>query len=422
VSLLRRVVGFFTAPRRLDLRDPAGWSGLDGDLGESVTESSVLGQSAAWACLNLLVGTAASLPLMVYRDLPNGGREVARDHALYRILHDSPNSEQTSLDFLEQICLSLELRGNGYAEIDRIGDRIVALTPIHPDVMTVRRDSSGDLAYRWRDQAGRYQSGGQREILHIRGFGGDPLGGISTLTHARKVFGLGASINRAALRTFVNGLRPSGILSFEKTFKTPEQRDELERLLVEKFAGAMNAGRPMVLEAGGKWEQLTFNPEEAQMLQSRAFSVEEIARIFGVPPHMIGHTAGNTKLGSSIADMTEGFTKYSLRRRLSRIEKALMQQLLSPADRAAGVIIEFNLEGLLRGASEARARFYQLMLQAGVMTINEVRALENLPPVEGGDVPRMQSQNIPITQAPGLSTQIGHNGGPPLEDDNAQNA
>ncbi len=417
MNLLRKMLPGFFQPKALSLNDPNGWPGLDGDLGEAVTETSVLNLSAAWACLNLLVGTQASLPLMVYRDRPGGGREVAKDHPLYRILHESPNAEQTTLDFLEQLGLSLELRGNAYAEIDRIGERIVALTPIHPDAMSVRRDSSGDLEYRWRDQARRYQVGNQREILHIRGFGGDPLGGISTLTHARKAFGLAASINRAALRTFINGLRPSGILSFDKVFKSPEQRDELERLLVEKFAGAMNAGRPMVLEAGGKWEQLTFNPEEAQMLQSRAFSVEEIARIFGVPPHMIGHTAGNTKLGSSIADMTEGFSKYSLRRRLRRIELALMKQLLTAADIAAGIIIEFNLEGLLRGASEARARFYQVMLAAGVMTINEVRALENLPPVPGGDVPRMQSQNIPITQAPA----IGHNGGPPLEDDDAEN-
>lgn len=418
MNILRKAAAFFTSPRPLALTDSAGWPGLDGDLGEVVTESSALNLSAAWACLNLVVGSIASLPLMVYRDKPGGGREVAKDHPLYRLLHESPNADQTTLDFLEQIGLSIELRGSGFAAVDRIGDRPIALTPIHPDVMTVRWDAGGDLAYRWRDRAGRYHTGGARDVLHIRGFGGDPLGGIPTLSHARRTFGLSTSVNRAALRTFVNGLRPSGIFSFEKGFKTGEQRQEFEDLLVTKFSGAMNAGRPMVIEHGGKWEQLTFNPEESQMLESRSFSVEEIARFFGVPPHMIGHTAGNTKLGSSMADMTEGFSKFSLRRRLRRIELALMKQLLSAADIAAGIIIEFNLEGFLRGASEARARFYQVMLAAGVMTINEVRALENLPPVEGGDVPRMQSQNIPITDAAG----IGHNGGPRLEDDDAEDA
>ncbi|RYE84778.1 MAG: phage portal protein [Hyphomicrobiales bacterium] len=417
MNLFRKAAEFFTSPRRLSLTDPAGWPGLDGDLGQAVTESSVLNLSAAWACLNLLVGTVGSLPLMVYRDRPGGGREVAKDHPLYRLLHESPNAEQTTLDFLEQLCLSIELRGNGFAEKDYIGSKLVALTPVHPDAMTVRRIASGDISYRWRGLDGRYREGSSANILHIRGFGGDPLGGLSTLTHARKSFGLAASVNQAALRTFVNGLRPSGVLKFDKVM-SPDKRAELEQLLAEKFMGAMNAGRPMVLEAGGTWEQLTFNPEEAQMLESRAFSVEEIARLFGVPPHMIGHTAGNTKLGSSIADMTEGFSKFSLRRRLRRIELAFMKQLLTAADIAAGIIIEFNLEGLLRGASDARARFYQLMLAAGVMTINEVRALENLPPVPGGDVPRMQSQNIPITQA----SAIGHNGGPPLEDDDAEDA
>lgn len=416
MNLFRKAAAFFTSPRNLSLTDPASWPGLDRDIGEAVTEHSVLNLSAAWACLNLLVGTVGSLPLMLYRDRPGGGREVAKDHPLYRLLHESPNSEQTTQDFLEQISLSIELRGSGFAEKKWIGDRPVGLKPIHPDVMTVRRDS-GLIRYRWLGEDRRYREGTAREILHIRGFGGDPLGGISTLTHGRKAFGLASSVNQAALRTFVNGLRPSGVLKFDKVM-SPEKRAELEQLLAEKFMGAMNAGRPMVLEAGGSWEQLNFKPEEAQMLESRAFSVEEIARLFGVPPHMIGHTAGNTKLGSSIADMTEGFSKFSLRRRLRRIELALMKQLLTPADVAAGLIIEFNLEGLLRGASEARARFYQIMLAAGVMTINEVRALENLPPVPGGDVPRMQSQNIPITEARG----IGDNGGPPLEDDDAEDA
>lgn len=215
MNILRKAASFFSSPRPLSLTDPAGWPGLDGDLGEVITENSVLNLSAAWACLNLVVGSIASLPLMVYRSRPGGGREVAKDHPLYRILHESPNEEQTTLDFLEQIGLSLELRGNGYAEKDRIGGRIVGLTPIHPDVMTVRR-VGGDLQYRWREQDGGYRTGAARDILHIRGFGGDPLGGISTLAHARKTFGLATSINRAALKTFVNGLRPSGIFSFEK--------------------------------------------------------------------------------------------------------------------------------------------------------------------------------------------------------------
>ena len=212
MKLFRKMTGFFTSPRSLSISDPAGWPSIDGDLGEAVTETSVLNLSAAWACLNLVVGSIASLPLMVYRDKPGGGREVAKDHPLYPLLHESPNADQTTLDFLEQVGLSIELRGSGYAEIDRIGDKPVALTPIHPDVMDTRWDSAGDIAYRWRGRDGRYRTGGPREILHIRCFGGDPLGGLSTLTYSRKAFGLASSVNRAALRTFINGLRPSGLL------------------------------------------------------------------------------------------------------------------------------------------------------------------------------------------------------------------
>jgi HK97 family phage portal protein len=406
VNLLRKMASFFTS-RPVTLTEPEGWPGNYPALPGEVSESSVLALSAAWACLNLLCGTQASLPLMVYRQ-QGSARVVAKDHPLYRILHDSPNADQTALDFWEMQSLALELRGNAYAEKDFVGPRLVGLTPVHPDSVTVRRRSDGELEYRWTVE-GVGRVGTSADLLHIRGFGGSPLGGLSTLTHARHALGLAGAINRAALTTFVNGLRPSGVLTFEK-FLTPEQRKDTKDALVSQFMGAMNAGRPMVLEGGTKWEQITFNPEDAQMLESRAFSVEEICRFFGVPPFMVGHTEKTTSWGSGLEQQILGFQKFTLRRRLKRIEAALMKQLLTPADIAAGITIEFNLEGLLRGDSAARASFYSTLLNAGVMTINEVRALENLPPVPGGDVPRMQSQNVPITDA----GRIGHNGGPPL--------
>jgi HK97 family phage portal protein len=147
------------------------------------------------------------------------------------------------------------------------------------------------------------------------------------------------------------------------------------------------------------WHALSINPDDAQMLESRAFSVEEICRFFGVPPFMIGHTEKSTSWGTGIEQQTLGFQKFTLRRRLKRIEQALEKQLLTPKDRAEGVTIEFNIEGLLRADSQARAQFYGRMTAIGAMTINEVRAYENLPPVEGGDVPRIQMQNVPITDA-----------------------
>ncbi len=399
MNLLQKAVSYLA--RSIGLTDPRLYRALGSvptSSGETVNTASVLGLAAAWACVNLLAGTIASLPLMVYRTR-GGARTVASDHPLYRILHDSPNADQTALDFWEFVCASLELHGNAYAEVVRARNgRIIALgVPITPELVTVRRLDTGALEYEWVDQ-GRRIIAGQDRVLHIRGFGGNPLGGLSTLSAGRQSFGLAQAIERASGDTFRNGVRPSGLLKTADTL-TIDQRKQAEELLQEKFAGAINAGRPMLLDRGMDWVQLSISPEDAQMLQSRAFSVEEVCRFFGVPPFMVGHTEKTTSWGTGLEQQTLGFQKFTLRRRLKRIEQALEKQLLSVADRLAGITIEFNLEGLLRADSAARASFYQLMLTNGVMTINEVRSLENLPPVEGGDEPRMQMQNVPITQA-----------------------
>jgi HK97 family phage portal protein len=385
--------------RNLTIREPDGWypTGQMSDTGEHVTGEAALSLSAVWACVNLVAGTGGSLPLMVYRTSRDGTRTVAVDHPLYRILHDSPNYDQTAVDFWEFAFASLELWGNAYARIERSAGQVRALHPIIPACVSVRRLKNGDIEYTWSEN-GQSFTETDRRVLHIRGFGGNPLGGMSTLQFGRNTFGLARAIDKSAGATFKNGLRPSGVLTFEKWLTEP-QRDLAESKLIEKFVGAVNAGRPMVLEGGTKWQSLSINPEDAQMLESRRFSVEEVCRFFGVPPHMIGHTEKSSSWGTGLSEQTLGFQKFTLRRRLKRIEQALEKQLLTPADRTSGIVIEFNLEGLLRADSAGRASFYKEMTAIGAMTINEVRALENLPAVDGGDVPRMQMQNVPITEA-----------------------
>ncbi|WP_376709092.1 phage portal protein [Pseudochrobactrum lubricantis] len=379
--------------------------------GEIVTDSTALALSTVWACVNLISGTISSLPLMVYRTNPDGSRVVAKEHPLYRLLHDSPNYDQTALDFWDFIAASIELRGNGFAKIVRSGGRIVSLDPINPSRMQVRRLLSGELQYSWSSNGKSFVSN-DRDILHIRGFGGDPLGGMSTLRFARNTFGLAQSAERFASDMFVNGLRPTGVLKF-KPWLTAEQREIAKKEMADKI-GSGNGGKPLILEGETDWQQLTISPEDAQMLETRGLSVEEVCRFFGVPPHMIGHTTKTTSFGAGIESQTLGFQKFTLRRRFKRIEQAVEKQLLLPSDRAAGIVVEFNQEGLLRGDSKGRSAFYQVMTAIGAMTINEVRRLENLPPVEGGDVPRIQMQNVPITDSD--SNLLGHNGGPPLED------
>ncbi|WP_374832968.1 phage portal protein [Paenochrobactrum pullorum] len=397
-KMLNGFIGSTPAKRNLTIREPDAWYPADsiGGAGEIITERNVLALSAVWACVNLISGTISSLPLMIYRTNADGSRDVASDHPLYAVLHDSPNYDQTAVDFWDFIAASVELWGNGYARVDRSVGNVRALTPILPALMSVQKKQNGDLIYKWTED-GKANEATDRDILHIRGFGGNPLGGASTLFFGRRVFGLSQAAERSAGSMFENGLRPSGVLKFDK-WLTDEQREVAEQKLAAKI-GSGNAGKPIVLEGGTEWQQLTITPEDAQMLESRSFSIEEICRFFGVPPHMVGHTSKSTSWGSGIEAQTLGFQKFTLRRRLKRIEQALMKQLLTPADKAAGVIIEFNQEGLLRGDTVGRARFYQQMTAIGAMTINEVRALENLPPVEGGNVPRMQMQNVPITEA-----------------------
>ena len=375
------------------LPDPLGspaWTG------EQVSAQSALALPAVWACVNLIAGSIASLPLQVFRDR-DSGREPARAHPLYRLLHDSPNYDQTALDFWEFMAAALELWGNAYARVGRTNGRVSGLFPVNPALPVVSRRKSGAIEYRWSEDGTEYVLT-DGDMFHIRGFGGDPLGGMSTLHFGRQTFGLAQAVGRSASTTFANGMRPSGVLSFPEWLK-PDQRDLAETRMVEKFSGAVNVGRPMVLEGGVTYQPLTLKPEDAQMLETQRYSVEEVCRFFGVPPHMVGHTEKSTSWGSGIEQQTLGFVKFTLRRRIKRIEQAIMQQLVTPEERSRGLAVEFNLEGLLRGDSAGRARFYQTMTGIGAMTINEVRALENLPPVPGGDQPRLQMQNVPITEA-----------------------
>lgn len=400
--MIKSIIRLFSKAQDVSVRsisqtNPDGWSeGHAAFSGEDINGRGALSLSAVWACVNLIAGTGASLPFMVYRET-DAGRKVAKDHYLYRVLHDSPNYDQTAVDFWEFTLASLELWGNSYAKIDRSGGKVRAIHPVAPHIVSVkRRKTDGKIEYRWSEDGVSYVET-DATMLHIRGFGGHPLGGMSTLSFGRNTFGLAKAIERAAGGMFKNGLRPSGILSMPGVLKD-DQRDAIEAGLQKKFAGAVNAGKPMVLEGGVKWESLMLNPDDAQMLESRGFSVEEICRFFQVPPFMIGHTEKSTSWGTGLEQQTLGFQKFTLRRRLKRVEQAVSKQLLTPEDRARGISVEFNLEGLLRADSAGRSRFYQTMTGIGAMTINEVRSLENLPPVDGGDVPRMQMQNMPITE------------------------
>lgn len=388
-SYIRRVFTV-SAPGKIE----AGMS----SAGARVEAGDVLALSSAYACVRLLSGTIASLPLGVFRETSSGHSEPMKDHPLWRILHRAPNPEQTAFDFWSGGAASFELRGNILARKNfGSNGQIAALTPMAWDLTTIWRGDDGEL---------RYKNGEDEltasDVLHIRGFGGGPEGGLSTISLACETFGIAKAINQAAGKTFANGVATSGVLSADRDIPA-EKMTEAQRLIEEKYVGAVNAGRPLILNNGLKWQSISINPNDAQMLESRAFSVEEVCRIFGVPPHMVGHTEKNSSWGTGIEQQTLAFQKFTLRARLKCIETALEQQLLTPDDIAKGISIQFNLEGLLRGDSAGRTAFYSSGLQNGWLTINEVRAKEGMPPVAGGDVPRMQMQNVPITEAGNLA-------------------
>lgn len=381
----------------LSLTSREGWQTETSHSGEPVTTESLLSLSTAWSCVNLWCGVVATLDCEVWRTDPRTKRPVrALEHPLQAIL-DGPNLDQTDVDFWEFVTASLEMRGNAYAEKGRVGGRLVALYPLRPDLMEVKRvRETGRLRYRFPGEDGFVRELDQDDVWHMRGPGGSPLGGLSTIAFGRNSFGLALAIDKAAGTTFKNGVRPSGILKFKDWLKA-DKREAAHAKLVREHTEAMNAGKPLVLEGGAEWQQISFSPEDAQMLESRAFSVEDICRWFQIPPILVGHSAKVSAWGTGIAQIIQGFVKFGLRRRLKRIEKSARQQLFTAQERGEGYFIRFNMDELMRGDPDARSKFYQAMVRLGVMTINEVRALEGFEPLEGGDEPLLQSQNVTLS-------------------------
>lgn len=380
------------------IRDPQNSSDRYGSSasGMCVNDQTALGNSAFFACLRTVSSTGGALPLPVYRTDSKGVAIEARDAPLWNVLHDSPNADQTALDYWEFVFVSLLMRGNHFARKLKEGPRLIGLDPVRPDIVSVRRREDGRIGYRWSWDRQSFDLT-EDDVFHIRGFGGGPLGGLSVLAYARESLGVAIAADRAAGSMFANGAMPSGALKFKEWLdadKRKEQRDDIE----ERFTGTMNAGRPFILEGGSEWQQISLKADDAQLLQSRSWSVEEICRWFGVPPPMIGHAGTATNWPTGVEQQVLNFVKFTLTPYLRRIEQSIKKQLLTPAERAQGMFAEFNLEGLLRGDSQGRMNFYRGMTQIGAMTRNEVRAKENLPPIDGGDVVTIQSQNVPLEQ------------------------
>jgi len=378
--------GLFRSRDKPKNRVGGGWSFLFGGTtsGKVVNERTAMQTSAVYACVRILAESVAGLPLHVYERTANGSKSTKPSHPLYRLLHDEPNREMTSFVFRETLMSHLLLWGNAYAQIIRDGRGFpIALYPLLPDRMAVDRNESGELVYTYQSDKGQVKL--RREnILHIPGLGFDGLIGYSPIAMAKNAVGLALATEDYGAAFFANGANPGGVLEHPGVIK-PEQADRLRESWQSQFGGA-NAHKVAVLEEGLKFHQMSIPPEQAQFLETRKFQINEIARIFRVPPHMVGDLEKSSF--SNIEQQSLEFVKYTLDPWVVRWEQSLQQALILPSEKAT-IFIKFNLDGLLRGDYQSRMQGYSTGIQNGFMSVNDVRGLEDmnlLTAEEGGDL------------------------------------
>jgi len=352
------------------------WSSFAASRSGTVTPARAESVSAVYACVQAVAETIASLPLILYRRTEDGGRDRATDHPLYRVLHDQPNEIQTALELREQLQAAVLLRGNAFARIGFGFDgRVRELVPIHPDRVQVVELDNGRLGYDVTDARGQRSRLVQEEVLHLRHRTDDGLVGVSPIAAAREVFELAIAERDHGVSTFRNGTRLSGILQTPGAISVEQQR-QLADAWHQRHEGAANHGKTAVLGAGIEFKPVSMTLEDAEWIAARQFSVEEVARLFRVPPTMIGDLRhGNY---SNSVEMARQFVTMTLRRHLTMWEQAISRSLLTDAGRRL-YFAEHSVEGLLRGDSLNRAQFYERGIADGWLDTDEVRRLENLP-------------------------------------------
>ena len=350
--------------------------------GKTVTERTAMQTSAVYSCVRILSETIASLPLHVY-EVTKGGSEKSDKHSLYTLLHNEPNPEMTSFVFRETLMSHLLLWGNAYAQIIRDGrGNIHSIYPLMPDRMTVERNDAGELYYTYQADKGSVLLK-RSDVLHIPGLGFDGLIGYSPIAMAKNAIGMAIATEEYGARFFANGASPGGVLEHPGIVKDPGKIRESWNAV---YQGSGNAHRIAVLEEGMKFQSIGIPPEQAQFLQTRKFQINEIARIFRIPPHMIGDLEKSSF--SNIEQQSLEFVKYTLDPWVVRWEMSMQMALLSQAEKSQ-YFIKFNVDGLLRGDYASRMQGYATGRLNGWLSANDIRELENMnriPKEQGGDL------------------------------------
>jgi HK97 family phage portal protein len=386
---------------------PGWWGGATTTTGEVVSPEHAMTLSTVWACVRLVSETVAAMPLHLYELLESGDRRLARELPLYTILNRQPNERQTAVEFWQMMVSHMLLRGNGYARIVS-GRRgwVESLEPIHPDLVQVEALDNGRL---------RYTVNGERipatRMLHLRGMSLDGQVGLGVIAYARESLGLGIGAERYGSRFFGNDSRPGGVLKTDKDLDLAgRDRAKVDRLrqMWQEAHQQGNQHRVAILPNGLEWQQVGIAPEEAQFLQTREFQAEEVCRWFGVPPHLVGLTAKTTSWGSGIEQMGQGFVTYTLMPHLLRISQAVARDLITDER----LFVEHVTGALLRGNLLDRYNAYQVGRTNGWLSVNEIRRLENMNSVDGGDsflTPlNMRSSDEPTVQAPAPPAPVAH--------------
>jgi len=360
--------------------------------GVEVTEKNALGLPAVFRAVSLVSDAIAGLPLHAYRDTPGGGRErLSKQPDIIA----KPHPDLTQFEWLELIMVHLLGWGNAYLwkQVDGQG-RVVELWPIHPSEVKPGRASDKTKVYQYNGKGWS-----DREILHIPGIGYDGVVGMSPIRAAATAIGSAIAAEENAASFFASGSMLSGILSTDQKIDT-DTADRLKARWKQSNSGLAHAHDIAVLGSGTKFMPISINPVDAQLVESQRWSVGQVARIFGVPPHLLMDTEKSTSWGTGIEQQSIGFVTYTLRPWLIRLEQRLTP-LLPPSNR----YVKFSVEGLLRGDTKTRYESYAIARQWGWMSPNDILALEDRPPIEGGDTYMAPLNMAPLGSLPDTDTE-----------------
>ena len=392
---IKSLFGFGQArDKPVDKAADAGYSFLFGRTtsGKPVNERTAMQTTAVYACVRILAEAVASLPLHVYEYQDDGGKKLVYDHPLYYLLHDEPNPEMTSFVFRETLMSHFLIWGNAYAQIIRDGaGRVLGLYPLLPDKMEVQRDDKGNIYYvysRNSDENPMFKEYGNiklkaEDVLHIPGLGFDGLIGYSPIAMVKNAVGMTLACEEYGASFFANGANPGGVLEHPGVLKDPSKVRESWNSV---YRGVSNAHKIAVLEEGMKYQQIGIPPEEAQFLETRKFQINEIARLYRIPPHMVGDLDKSSF--SNIEQQSLEFVKYTLDPWVIRWEQSLQRSLLLPGEKGK-YFIKLNVDGLLRGDYQSRMNGYAVGRQNGWFSANDIREMENMNPIpdeEGGNL------------------------------------